>query len=759
MNPGVHLRSHRTSYPMTNSTAYRVLAFALFIPAFTAAQEKTKLTAAPTTKVAATPGKELTLKDAITKGFTDYRPAHVDGLQWIPGTAQYCFLKDNTLMRGGTGKMADLPIVSMDQLNTLLPKDDALKGFPGIAWESGDAFSFTQNNKVYVYAIKSGTITERMAMDAKGERHDNGNAAHHMAYTLGEDLYVHIAGTRDARRVTTDGTDGVVNGRSVHREEYGIVKGTFWDPAGNKLAFYRMDESMVTPYQLEDIKTKPSTFEKIRYPMAGQTSHQVTVGVYDVIRGRTTFLKTTGAPDDYLTNICWDPSGTNVHITHLDRGTNKLRVVAYDAASGDAVKTLLNEEDPKWLEPQHPQTFLKKSPAQFIHWSQQDGYWHLYLHHKDKGLLRQLTKGPWVVKKLIGLDEKEAFLFVEGTGVLDAKNPTGALETHLYRVELATGRTTQLTRAAGTHSGELSHDGKYLIDTWSSITVPERVDVLDAANGSVMKTLVQGENPLKGVTVGTIEFMTVPGENGDLLNARIIKPSNFDSRRKYPVLVYLYNGPHVQLVSNSYLGGASLWMLHAAERGYLVFTVDGHGSENRGKAFEQVIHRQLGVVEVKDQLHGVETLKSLPYVDAERIAVHGWSYGGHMTTALMLRSPGTFNVAVAGGPVMDWGMYEVMYTERYMDTPAENPEGYALTRHTDKAGDLKGKLLLITGGMDNTVLPEHSYTFLKDCVTKGVDVDFFNYPGHGHNVRGKDRVHLYTKVLGYIDEVIQPGAR
>ncbi len=695
--------------------------------------------------------KELTLKDAITKGGTDFRPDHVAGLQWIPGTEQYSFEKDNTLMRGGAGKMADMPIVTADQLNAQLPKEAGLKGFPDITWESPDAFTFEHNAKVYQYQVKKSTLLERTALDPKAERSDTDGNKGQVAYTLAEDLYVRTPGKPEATRVTSDGTDGIVNGRSVHREEYGITKGTFWSPTGEKLAFYRMDESAVTPYSLEDISTQPSTFKKIRYPMAGQTSHQVKLGVFDVASNRTTFMKTSGAPDDYLTNISWDPTGKYVFIIHLNRATDKLRVVQYDASTGEAMRTVLEEEDKKWLEPQHPLTFLKRAPDQFIHWSPRDGYMHLYLYDVNKGLVRQITKGAWVVKDLIGMDERETALFVEGTDVIDEKDPKGALETHLYRVDIGTGKVTKLSRDAGTHHGQLGGGGRYLIDTWSSLRVPGRTDIIDGTKGTVLKTLVTSRDPLAGFNTGTIEFVKVPGENGDLLNARLIKPKNFDSRQKYPVLVYLYNGPHVQLVTNSFLGGSSLWMLHAAQRGYIVFTVDGHGSENRGRAFEQAIFRHLGQVETKDQLRGVDYLKTLPYVDASRMAVHGWSFGGHVTTALLLRSPGTFKVGVAGGPVMDWGMYEVMYTERYMDTPAENPEGYATTRHTDKADGLRNNLLVITGGMDDTVLPEHSYTFLKNCVEKGVQVDFFEYPGHGHNVRGKDRLHLYTKVLDYID--------
>lgn len=699
--------------------------------------------------------KQLTLKDAITKAYSDYRPDHIDGLQWIPGTEQYSFVKDNTLMRGGVGRMADLPIVTLEELNKQMPDEASRqKGFPAITWESADQFSFEGNDRINVYSIGTKKLSERMVLDAKAERIDIDAHEHRVAYTLGEDLYLHGNGQQDAVRVTNDGEDGIVNGRSVHREEYGITKGTFWSPTGEKLAFYHMDERMVTPYSLEDISTQPSTFKKIRYPMAGQTSHQVKLGVFDVASNRTTFMKASGAVDDYLTNISWDPTGKYVFILHLNRATDKLRVVRYDASTGEPVNTVLEEEDKKWLEPQHTLTFLKRSPSQFIHWSQQDGYMHLYLYDVNKGLVRQLTKGAWVVKNIIGMDEKETVVFVEGTDVIDPKMPHGAMDTHIYRVDLASGKTTKLTREAGTHSGQLGGGGRYLIDTWSSLSVPGRTEIIDATKGTVLKMLVNSEDPMAGTAVGTIEFTRVLGENGDMLNARIIKPRNFDSRQKYPVLVYTYNGPHVQLVTNSFLGGASLWMLHAAERGYIVFTVDGHGSENRGRAFEQAIYRQLGVLEVKDQIRGADYLKSLAYVDASRMAIHGWSFGGHVTTALMLRAPETFKVGVAGGPVMDWGMYEVMYTERYMDTPTENPDGYALTRHTDKADGLRGKLLVIIGGMDDTVLPEHSYSFLKNCVDKGVQVDFFEYPGHGHNVRGKDRVHLYTKVLDYVDQAV-----
>jgi dipeptidyl-peptidase 4 len=240
--------------------------------------------------------------------------------------------------------------------------------------------------------------------------------------------------------------------------------------------------------------------------------------------------------------------------------------------------------------------------------------------------------------------------------------------------------------------------------------------------------------------------------NGVPLYCRLIKPSNFDAKKKYPVVIYVYNGPHVQLVTNTYLGGASLWMNYLAEKGYLVFTIDGQGSAHRGKSFEQIIHRQLGEQEMADQLVGVEWLKMQPYVDAGRMAIHGWSYGGFMTTSLMTKKPGTFKVGVAGGPVIDWRLYEVMYTERYMDTPQENAEGFDKTNCLKYVDQLQGKLLMIHGADDDVVVLQHNARFIEACVKKNKEVDFFLYPGHAHNVRGKDRVHLMNKIIEYITD-------
>ncbi|WP_157491307.1 S9 family peptidase, partial [Flammeovirga sp. SJP92] len=255
--------------------------------------------------------------------------------------------------------------------------------------------------------------------------------------------------------------------------------------------------------------------------------------------------------------------------------------------------------------------------------------------------------------------------------------------------------------------------------------------------------------------VSPIELSTIKAADGtSILNTRMIKPADFDPAKKYPVIVYVYGGPGVQLITNRWQAGAALWMQKAAQDGYIIYTVDSRGTENRGKDFEQATHLKLGTEEVKDQLLGVEYLKSLPYVDADRMAIHGWSFGGFMTTSLMTKAADTFKVGVAGGPVMDWELYEVMYTERYMSTPELNAKGYETSKLLDKTTLLKDKLLIIHGLVDDVVVPQHSFLFLENAVKNGVQVDFFTYPGHPHNVRGKDRVHLMRKVLMYIDDAL-----
>jgi dipeptidyl-peptidase-4 len=318
----------------------------------------------------------------------------------------------------------------------------------------------------------------------------------------------------------------------------------------------------------------------------------------------------------------------------------------------------------------------------------------------------------------------------------------------VYKVDLK-GKQTLITKDEGVHNVVISSDGNWFFDEYSNHSTPSKSVLYD--KNLKATTLLESINKYDGFEIGSADIKTIKAADGTTdLYTRLIKPSNFDPTKKHPVLVYVYGGPHAQMITNSYLDGANLWMYWMAEQGYLVFTVDNRGSDNRGFAFESVIHAQLGNNEIDDQMKGVDYLKSLPYVDGNRLAVHGWSFGGFMTTSLMTRKADTFKVGVAGGPVIDWKWYEVMYGERYMDTPAENKKGFDQANVTNYAKDLKGKLLLIHGTNDDVVVEQHNLALVKKCVELGKQIDYFPYPMHKHNVIGKDRVHLMTKVLNYV---------
>lgn len=699
----------------------------------------------------------LTLRDAVVNPGRYMGIQRLAGLQWIPERDSVAYIKDNVLVAQGFPGGGTVDLVNLGQLQGIDPQSPPLERFPPVQWQNTRTFLVRINGAAYAYDRTNHTAQPALATPADADHAEFAPDHSKLAYTENGNLYVRVADPEDLLPVTLDATDGLVYGSSVHRDEYGVHKGTFWSPDGRYLAFYRLDERMVTPYYVEDVDTRPSTFNKFRYPMAGDSSHQVSVGIFNTSDFSTVYIKPSGALDDYRTNISWDASGRYLHVLHLDREARHLRAVRYDARTGEPVATLFEEHAERWLEPQNPLTFLKTAPERFLHLSERDGWQHLYLYTIGRPKPVQLTKGNWVVKSILGFDANEQHVFVEGTGALDPTKPTGALEHHVYKVRLANGKVERLTSGTGTHRAQLSSNGAYLLVNWSSATEPGGTHVRATANGQVVATLTSNLPAYAAVQVGSTELLHIRGEQGDVLNARLTKPAGFDPNKRYPVLVYVYNGPHGQMIHDLPHWGAQPWMLHAAERGYLVFTIDGHGMPNRGRAFEQSIHRRLGELEVKDQLHGVAWLKQQAFVDSTRIGVHGWSYGGHMTTALLLRAPGTFKIGVAGGPVMDWQMYEVMYTERYMDTPETNPEGYAATRLSDRCADLKDPLLIIHGLLDDVVLPEHSYRFLRDCVSKETPVEFFVYPGHAHNVRGKDRLHLMEKVLERMDRELGPG--
>ncbi|HNB82260.1 MAG TPA: prolyl oligopeptidase family serine peptidase, partial [Chitinophagaceae bacterium] len=408
------------------------------------------------------------------------------------------------------------------------------------------------------------------------------------------------------------------------------------------------------------------------------------------------------------------------------------------------------EKNDRYVEPQHPIYFAGNKTENMIWWSQRSGFMHLYLIRN--GEVKQLTSGNWLVNEILGYQEEGNELFFTGT----RESP---MQKNVYAVNLKTAAIRLVSTTLATHTAQLSSNGQYLIDVYTSGTIPRNIEVVQLQSKNE-KRIFTAPDPLAAYERARVEDIKLYTTDSTLLYGKLVYPMGFNPSKKYPAIVYLYNGPHVQLNKDTYPYSGNLWYEYMAQKGYFVFVVDGRGSSNRGFEFESIIHRRLGTVEMDDQLLGVQYLKGIPQIDTNRLGVHGWSFGGFMTTSLMLRHPGVFACAVAGGPVLDWSMYEVMYTERYMDTPEENPEGYKNNLLLDKVKNLKGKLLMIHGTDDDVVVWEHSLKFIKKSVDEGVQVDYFVYPGHPHNVRGKDRVHLMQKISDYFDlYLLNPSTR
>ncbi|MDB4105313.1 S9 family peptidase [Salibacteraceae bacterium] len=705
--------------------------------------------------------KTLTLSDAVLKQYSDLYPKQLNQLQWIPNTDAYCYIKElddsQVLVMNDMAMNESVNLISLVELYFSVSSNPEFKKFPKINWINDNEFWISLKSEYYKIDVKSRKAILSFTLPETANDITFNDDFSACAFVLDRNLY-YLMENGTQIQITSDGKPSIVYGQAVHRSEFGIQGGLFWAPDNNKLAFYRMDETMVEDYPLVDISTQPASLQSIKYPMAGRTSHHVTLGVFDPQKSTTVYMKTGEPKDKYLTSITWSPKSDEVYIGLLNRDQNQLQLNRYKASTGSLSKTLFEEADNEYVEPEHQLWFIPDNNDQFIWMSEREGFNHLYLYNTEGNLIRHLTTGNWEVKEIIGFDDTKNYLFLRGTGETTqsfdkSDNTRNATHRFTYILDFELLGTKILDDRLGFHTAKLSKNGKYLIEDFSSIETPLETSIWSAV-GKKLSVIHAPENPLDDYNIGKPEIFSIQNGNSDLLYARLIKPSNFDPSKKYPVLLYLYGGPHAQLVTNQFMAGAPLWMYWMAEQGYVVATIDNRGSANRGIEFEQSTFRKLGTNEMDDQKRFVDYLISQSYVDSDRMAIHGWSFGGFMTMNMMLTFPGLFKAGVAGGPVCDWSMYEVMYTERYMDTPQTNEEGYLKANLIDKAKKLQDDLLVIHGTMDNVVLWQHSQAFVESCVDNGVQLDYFIYPGHEHNWGGKDNLHLMQKVLSYIDERI-----
>lgn len=702
--------------------------------------------------------KTFTLED-LNYGGTNYRNMVAKnrwctwwGDQLIRQDVEACYVVNKN-----TGK--ETLLFTLDQLNQWAGNGVKIHStlrtsFP---YANKSVVLISEGRKMYTIDFKKHGMVSQREFSVDEQVLEMNPTSETVAYLKDDNLYV----TRGMKQwqLSTDGSRDIVYGQSVHRDEFGINKGIFFSNNGEKLAFYRMDQSMVTDYPQVNIPAldfnHPETESCIataapdKYPMTGETSHKVIVGVFDTNTGKTVYLKAGDPTDRYFTNIAWSPDDKTVYMFELNRDQNDCRLVSYNAETGDKIAELYRETDEKYVEPLHPIQFLPWDNSKFIMQSRKDGYNHLYLFDNSGKQLRQLTSGNWEVMDFLGFNTKRKSLII-------ASNECSPIQCNIFLVDVKSGKRTMMdNNGEGWHNASISASGQYIYDNYQTPTIPRNIAIINTENGKRVNYF-KAENPWKGYSVPEYSCGTVKAEDGVTdLYWRMVKPTNFDPNKKYPAIVYVYGGPHAHNVDARWNYGSRSWETYMAQNGYLLFIIDNRGSEHRGKDFEQATFRQLGQVEMRDQMKGVEFLKSLPYVDADKIGVHGWSFGGFMTISLMTNYPETFKVGVAGGPVIDWHWYEVMYGERYMDTPQTNPEGYKKTSLIYQAKNLKGKLQIITGYNDATVVPQHCLSFLKACIQAGTQPDFFAYPGEPHNMRGHQSTHLHNRISQYFFDYLK----
>ncbi len=679
----------------------------------------------------------------------DLLPESISNLTWRGNTHSFTWIEDNCLVQKNAAdpSIADT-LLKLSSLNEKMKeiKADDFNRFPSVTWVDNASFYFPSEAAVYLYDLTDNTLIKATEYDRDGENVTIDTKTLHVAYTMKNNLFIAVDGK--TIRATDEKNEEIVYGQVPSRNEFGIDAGLYWSPDGNLLAFYRIDQTEVADYPQVDLTGRIAVAAPMKYPMAGMKSQKVKLGIFNLNLNEIVYLQTDGPENQYITSVTWGPEGKYIYAGILNRGQDHLEVNKYETATGKLVKTLFEERNDRYVEPMHGLYFTAKDQAKFIWQSRRDGWNHLYLYDTEGTLIKQATHGDWEVINLVRYDSKGNALYYEST----MESP---LERHFYRTDIKTGRTERITAGEGIHRVNASADMDYFIDVYSGISMARAYYLLDN-KGNKISVLNEDANPYKDYKTGEMSIFKIRSTDGVTdLYCRLIKPVDFDPAKKFPVIVYVYGGPHAQMINRSWTGGAGFFLNYLARQGYLVFTLDNRGSANRGFEFESIIHRQAGEKEMEDQMAGIQYLKTLDYVDTARIGVDGWSYGGFMTVSLMLRHPGVFKVACAGGPVIDWKWYEVMYGERYMDTPMENPEGYKKSSLLNYAGNLNGRLLIIHGTSDPVVVWQNSLGFLDECIKQGRQVDYFVYPGSGHNMTGKTRVHLFEKIIGYFNDLLK----
>ncbi len=704
--------------------------------------------------------KKLALEDLTAEPPLSGRP--VAGLTWLPGGDRFSFVvrkgsleegvselvledtKSGTRRVVATAESLTLPEESKPaetpqggSAQARRPRRASLEGYH---WSpDGRTILLSGDNDLWLYDVAQGRL-ERLTKDKDPEEFPtfspDGKLA---AFVRKHDLYTIDLASRQQKRLTTDGAEHVLNGRLdwVYEEELSnrLGRSYEWAPDSSAIAYLRLDENKVDSYPIVDFLKVPAAVTFQRYPKSGSPNSTASfhvVGIDGSPRGQAEV-----PADAYVEPaFSWTPDSKNVCYRVLNRAQDRHEVRLL-AVPGGASRTLFAEQDPYWINVMaEAPKFLKD--GRYLWKSERDGFAHLYVGSVSGGEPRQITRGSWLVDRVAGVDEAKKVVYFSAT-------EENVRRRALYRVSLDGSGFAKLPLPAGTHSADLSPDGRYVLDTYSTAAKPSVVSLLDSA-GKALRVVNQPESRLGDYELATNEEIDVPADDGTKLMARLLKPAGFDPSKKYPVIVYVYGGPHAQVVRDAWNPG-SLLDEYLASKGFLIWSLDNRGSWGRGHAWESAIFKETGKKELADQLAGVRYLKSLPYVDPARIGMWGWSYGGYMTLYSLTNAPDVWKCGVAGAPVTHWKFYDTIYTERYMRTPKDNPEGYEASAPLSKAKDLKAKLLLIHGTADDNVHMQNTLSFVDALTRAGKPYQLEIQPGQKHGFRGKDSVNFRNATI------------
>ncbi|HEX2713880.1 MAG TPA: DPP IV N-terminal domain-containing protein [Candidatus Acidoferrales bacterium] len=652
------------------------------------------------------------------------------------------------------------PLVDSDKLRGLLPPSEPGRGQrTGLGrvepqqyfWApGGEALLIVAPDHLSWFDLKTETGKRLTDLPAQGGAIEDPKISpdgRWVSFVRNYDLWVVNVATGEERQLTRDGREELRNAQLdwVYPEELEIRTAYWWSPDSSQIAFLQMDERPVTRYPLVDFLSYTGETEMMRYPKAGDANPIVRVGLVSALGGSPRWVDTGRDTNIYIARVAWLRDSKRLALERLNRAQNKLELLFADVADGRA-QVILTEEDKYWIN-LHDGFYFLADGRRFLWSSERDGFNHLYLYDVNGQLLRQLTRGAWEVTSLAGVDEARGAVYFVAT----EKSP---IERHLYRVGLDGGDVTRLTREDGTHTINMAPGAGHYLDTYSDVMTPQRQDVYRTEGPEAAQSrMTLNENKvaeLAAYKLQPVEFLSVRGADGTPLHAMMIKPVGFDASRKFPVLVYLYGGPHGQVVRNAWGGSTFLWHQLMAQKGYIIFSLDNPGMAARGHAFETPIYHHMSEVELAEQLSGVAYLKSLPYVDAARIGIWGWSYGGYMTCTAMLNAADVFKAGFAGSPVTDWRQYDTIYTERYMGLPQENPEGYKQSSPVTHVAKLKGKLLIAAATGDDNVHFGNAVEFAEKLIEAGRYAEVMIYPGRGHGINDPSaRIHLFRRVTQF----------